>query len=93
MGTAQKPDPELLPIGRPRCPKCHTRMVTADVSSGPEGFEHRTFDCLKCGHTESKVIACDPLKSDAVGWLSGELGHNAVTHEIHDGRMCPRPAK
>jgi hypothetical protein len=69
------------------------RMVTADVSSGPEGFEHRTFDCLKCGHTESKVIACDPLKSDAVGWLSGELGHNAVTHEIHDGRMCPRPAK
>jgi hypothetical protein len=79
MGTAQKPDTELLlPIGRPRCPKCHMRMVTADVSSGPEGFEHRTFGCLKCGHTESKVIACDPLKSDAVGWLSGELGHNAA---------------
>jgi hypothetical protein len=69
-------------------------MITADVSPGPEGFEHRTFECLKCGHTESKVIACDPLKSDAVGWLSGELGHGAaVTHEIHDGQMVSKPVR
>jgi hypothetical protein len=53
------------------------RMVTTDVSAGPEGFEHRTFECLKCGQTESKVMPCDPLRSKAVGWLSGELGREA----------------
>jgi hypothetical protein len=35
----------------------------------------------------------DPLKSDALGWLSGELGQNAVTHEIRQGKMIPKPAK
>jgi hypothetical protein len=39
------------------------------------------------------VIACDPLKSDAAGWLSGELGNGAVTHEIHDGQMVPKPVR
>jgi hypothetical protein len=42
---------------------------------------------------QRKILACDPLKSDAVGWLSGELSREAVTHEIHDGKMIPRPAK
>jgi hypothetical protein len=74
MATVRKPDPELLPIGRPRCPKCAMRMLTANVQPGPEGFEHRTFECLRCGHSDKKVIACDPLKSGAVGWLAGELG-------------------
>jgi hypothetical protein len=68
-------------------------MVTAEVCSGPEGFERRTFECLKCGHTESQILACDPLKSNAVGWLSGELGRPAVTHDIRDGVMRPRSAK
>jgi hypothetical protein len=49
-------------------------MVSREVSAGPEGFEHRTFECQKCSHIESQVIASDPLKSNAVGWLSGELG-------------------
>jgi hypothetical protein len=64
-----------------------------DVSPGPEGFERRTFECRKCGHTESKVIARDPLKSEAVGWLSGELGPEAVWHEAREGRMVPKPGK
>ena len=93
MGTAQKSDLELIPISRPRCPRCTMRMRTVDISSGPEGFEHRKFECLKCGYTEKKILACDPLKSDAVGWLSDELSREAVTHEIHDGKMIPRPAK
>jgi hypothetical protein len=49
------------------------RMITAAVSSGPEGFEHRTFECLRCNHTETRTLACDPLGSDAVGWANGEL--------------------
>jgi hypothetical protein len=77
----QKPDPELLPIHRPRCPKCSVRMITAGISPGPEGFEQRSFECLKCGHAESKMVACDPLNSDALGWLTGELGRDAVRYE------------
>jgi hypothetical protein len=84
MATAQKPDPELLPIGRPRCPKCQMRMITANVAAGPEGFEHRTFDCLRCGHTEEKVVASDPIKSDAIGWLQGELGHIGTSYRQDD---------
>jgi len=68
-------------------------LMTTNVSPGPEGFERRTFECLKCNHTEIRVIACDPLRSDAVGWLSGEPGRDAVTHEVHDGRMIPKPTK
>ena len=69
-----KPAPELLPpIKPPRCPRCQARMLTIDVSPGPDGFEHRTFECLTCGHTQETVIASDPLRSNAVGWTEGEL--------------------
>src|SRR5579863_5840107 len=66
-------DPELLPIGRSRCPKCQTRMVTAAVEEGPEGFEHRSFECSNCGHSEQNVIASDPMNTNALGWLNSEL--------------------
>jgi hypothetical protein len=49
------------------------RMITAAVSDGPEGVEHRTFKCLKCAHTDGLVLISDPLKSDATGWLKSEL--------------------
>jgi hypothetical protein len=71
-------------------------MISTDVSDGPEGFEHRTFECLKCGHSEGRVVAVDPMKSDAVGWTNGELRppeHRTETHEVHEGRMVPKNAK
>jgi tRNA(Ile2) C34 agmatinyltransferase TiaS len=74
MAIWKKPDPELLPIHRPRCPNCQTRMMTAAVLDGPQGFEQRTFKCSKCARTETQMLVADPLKSNAVGWLSGELG-------------------
>ena len=73
MGSWKKPDPELLQVHRPLCPKCQKRMTTTAVSDGPEGFERRRFECLKCTVTEIRMLACDPIKSDALRWLSGEL--------------------
>jgi hypothetical protein len=63
----------LTAIERPRCPRCQTRMMLERVSSGPIGFEHRLFECPKCDQVEINVIASDPLKSTAPGWLVGEL--------------------
>jgi len=48
-------------------------MATSAVSDGPEGFEQRTFECARCGHTETRTLVSDPLKSGAVGWTEGEL--------------------
>jgi hypothetical protein len=61
----------LIAIERPRCRRYQTRMMLERVSSGPIGFEHRLFECPKCDHVEISVIASDPLKSTAVGWLAG----------------------
>ncbi len=51
---------------------CRPAHSTA-VSDGPEGFEHRRFECLKCTVTEIRTLASDPIKSNAVHWLSSEL--------------------
>jgi hypothetical protein len=59
-----KPDPELLPIQRPCCPKCEIRMVTVWASRTPDGIEQKTFECLKCHHIEIRPTATDRLGSD-----------------------------
>jgi hypothetical protein len=56
-------------------------MRTSAVSDGPEGFEHRRFDCLKCTVTEIRMLASDPIKSDAMRWLSGELADAPIRFE------------
>jgi hypothetical protein len=48
-------------------------MMLERTSSGPIGFEHRLFECPKCDHVEISVIASDPYKSKAAGWVAGEL--------------------
>ena len=63
----------LTAIERPRCSRCQARMMLEHVSAGPIGFEHRLFECPRCDHVETTVIASDPFKSNATGWLVGEL--------------------
>jgi hypothetical protein len=49
-------------------------MMLERASPGPIGFEHWLFECPKCDHVETRVMASDPFKSKAAGWLAGELG-------------------
>jgi hypothetical protein len=48
-------DPGLLPIRRPKCPRCNVRMTEIDVADGPEGFERHTFECARCGLRDVKI--------------------------------------
>ena len=68
-----RPEPSLLPIERPRCPKCQARMMLARISPGPAGYDSRTFECAKCDHVLTVKVAPDPMKSDKAGWIAGEL--------------------
>jgi len=62
----------LSPVEHPRCPCCENRMALAGIQPGPAGLDYRTFECVKCDHTET-VIADDPMKSAKAGWLQSEL--------------------
>jgi DNA-directed RNA polymerase subunit RPC12/RpoP len=56
------------------CSHCQTKMMLERISPGPIGFEQRLFECPRCNHVEISVIASDPFKSKAAGWLAGEPG-------------------
>ena len=71
--TYTRPDPSLIPIERPRCPKCQGRMMLARIEPGPAHSDLRTFECPKCNQVH-KALVEDPMKSDAGRWLDGELG-------------------
>lgn len=58
---------------RPMCPVCKHRMALVRISVGRQGFEQRTFECSTCERTEVLSCEVDPMKTDTVGWLAGEL--------------------
>jgi len=66
--------PHVLAIARPGCPNCQqNRMLLAKLEAGPAGSAKRTFERQRCGHTSTIVVSTDPMKSEALGWLAGEL--------------------
>gem|GEM_PF-874810 len=69
LETAAKSSPTLLPIERPRCGRCQTRMDLAQVQTQPDGSEKRIFECCKCKFVETKLLA-DPMRSEAVSRLA-----------------------
>ena len=68
-----RPEPCLLPIRRPGCPKCQGRMMLLGIAPGPEGFELRTFECRNCGHSFTRAAVKDPMNKVAGGRIVGEL--------------------
>ncbi|HEY4901736.1 MAG TPA: hypothetical protein VIH91_13050 [Terriglobales bacterium] len=63
----------LTAIERPRCPRCQARMPLVATEPGLDGFDHRTFNCAKCGESRTIEVAADPMTSNSAGWLAGEL--------------------
>ncbi len=57
----RRPEPCLLPIRRPGCPKCEGRMMLVGIAPGPEGLELRTFECRKCDHGFTNTVVKDPM--------------------------------
>ena len=50
------------------------RMISTNVVAESDDFEDRTFECIKCGHIETRRMVADPLASPpAVAWAKGEL--------------------
>jgi hypothetical protein len=48
-------------------------MGLARISPGKRGFEQRTFECSTCHRLETVSFPVDPMKTDALGWLAGDL--------------------
>ena len=68
-----RPEPSLIPLLRPRCPKCESRMMLASITPGPAGFDLRTFECRSCDHNYTTTIARDPMNAVSAGWIASEL--------------------
>jgi len=65
---------DISAIERPRCPNCRmNRMLLSKLEKGPPGFGYHSFECQKCGRVQTTVVELDPLTSNALGWLAGEL--------------------
>jgi hypothetical protein len=47
-------------------------MMLARIEPGPNHSDLRTFESRKCEHV-LKTMVEDPMKSEKLGWLTGEL--------------------
>jgi hypothetical protein len=72
MPLAHSTEPSLLPIERPRCPKCTGRMMLARIEPGPAHSDLRTFECPKCEHVEKRLVE-DPMNLAKPGWQNSRL--------------------
>jgi hypothetical protein len=48
-------------------------MLLFKLQAGPSGFDYRTFECQKCGRVETTAVSNDPMTTNMLGWLAGEL--------------------
>jgi transposase-like protein len=60
--TYIRPDPSLIPVPRPVCPRCQGRMMLTCIEPGYNGPDLQIFECSKCGHVY-EALGEDPMKS------------------------------
>jgi len=65
--------PDFTSIPRPRCSNCQSEMMLSRILPTRAALDLRTFECGKCAHVEKVVVTTDPMKSQTLGWLFGEL--------------------
>lgn len=78
----------------PQCTACGSPMKLSAIEPSSTGRDLRTFTCPKCSRVQRHLI--DSAVTEA--WLKPKpsvkaRSENAVTNEIHEGRMIPKPAK
>lgn len=76
----------------PQCTACGSPLTLTAIESGGSGEDLRTFTCPKCKKVERHII--ESLVTEA--WLESRPAkktRNAVTHDVRDGCMIPKPAK
>jgi|HubBroStandDraft_4_1064222.scaffolds.fasta_scaffold1204508_1 hypothetical protein len=71
--SASQPYSDFTSILRARCRNCQSEMALSRVLPRRATLDLRTFECGKCGRVEKVIADIDPMKSNAVGWLLGEL--------------------
>jgi DNA-directed RNA polymerase subunit M/transcription elongation factor TFIIS len=57
-----RPEPTLIPIPRPLCPACQSRMMLIHVGASCDGPKLRIFECSRCGNVR-KISMDDPMRS------------------------------
>ena len=57
---------------RHRCLVCQSPMEVQRIAAARAGFE-LTLHCISCGRIDQMQVSADPLVSEALGWIRGEL--------------------
>ena len=58
---------------RHRCLVCQSPMEVQRIAAARAGFENWTLHCISCGRIDQIQVSADPLVSEVLGWLQGEL--------------------
>ena len=61
------------PSMRPRCPSCGLGRMRSRISLLPRLVDLRMCECVACGKEFKAPDPTDPVTSDVLGWLSGDL--------------------
>jgi hypothetical protein len=72
----------------PQCTACGSPMSLSAIEPSSTGQDLRTFTCPKCKRVQRHLIESAVTEA----WLGPKRG-NAVSHNVHNGRMIPKPAK
>jgi hypothetical protein len=78
----------------PQCTACGSPMKQLAIEPSNAGRALRTFTCPECRRVQRHIIESAVTEA----WLEPQPAikarrENAVTYEIHDGRMISKPAK
>jgi hypothetical protein len=78
----------------PQCMACGSPMKLSAIEPSASGQDLRTFSCPQCRRVERHIIESAVTEA----WLTPQRAikicrENAVTHEIHDGRMISKSAR